>query len=79
MPHPDDFDFYSDGGRRVMDRSLGIQKMPDGYSLMLDSDGMFYFWCERATGRISEIHWNKWAVYRGAKRDAQRDASKIAA
>ena len=51
--------------------SLGIQKMPDGYALMLDADGMYYYWL-RSDGAEGHIHWNKWAVYRGAKANAQR-------
>lgn len=69
MPHPDDFNYYLDCGCTEVDRSLGIQKMPEGYHLLLDADGMYYFWMERATGRESAIHWNKWAVYRWAKAD----------
>jgi len=49
--------------------SLGIQKMPEGYDLML-ADDTHYFWVERATERESSFHWDKWAVYRGAKKDA---------
>ena len=53
-----------------MSHLLGFQKMPEGYSLMLDADGMFFFWMERSTGRESAGTWNRWAVYRGAKADA---------
>lgn len=70
MSHPDDFDFYLECGCDVMDHSLGIQKMPEGYHLMLNADGTHFFWMELATGRESAIHWNKWAVYRGARHDA---------
>lgn len=72
MAHPDDYQYFLDSGCDDMSRSLGIQKMPDGFSLMRDADRMFFFWMERATGRQSEIHWSKWAVYRGAKK-ALRD------
>lgn len=72
MAHPDDFDFYLSCGCEIMDYSLGIQKMPEGYHLMLDADGMYFFWMERATGRESSIDWDKWAVWRGAVTDAGR-------
>ena len=45
---------------------LGIQKMPPGYALMIDPDGMFYYWIN-AEGQQSAIHWNKWSVYKMAK------------
>lgn len=45
--------------------SLGIRSMPDGYTLMQNRDG-YYFWLENATGRESVIHWDNWAIYRGA-------------
>jgi hypothetical protein len=72
--HPDYAGYISCGCADVS-ASLGIQKMPDGYSLMLDADRMYFFWFERATGRESAIHWNKWAVYRGARADFQRESS----
>ncbi len=70
MAHPDDFRFYLEIGCTVHDHALGIQKMPEGYHLMLDADRMYFFWMEEATGRESAIHWNKWAVYRGARTEA---------
>src|SRR3546814_10229940 len=66
MAHPDDFEFYQEIGCEVMNHSLGIQTMPEGYHLMLDADGMYFFWMEEATGREGAIPWSKWAVYRGA-------------
>lgn len=72
MAHPDDFAFAVECGCEVMDHSLGIRKMPDGYHLMLDADGACFFWMEEVTGRESVPHWNKWAVYRGARDDATR-------
>ncbi len=75
MAHPDDYAFYLDQGCEDVSASLGIQKMPAGYALMLDADRMYYFWLERATGEISRIHWNRWAVYRGAKAVAARACS----
>ena len=67
MSHPDDYQYYIDCGCTDVSGSLGIQKMPEGFSLMLDADRMFFFWMELATGIESAIHWSKWAVYRGAK------------
>ncbi|PRD42063.1 hypothetical protein C5748_18065 [Phyllobacterium phragmitis] len=72
MPHPDDFDYYLENGCEVMDHTLGIQKMPDGYHLLLNADGSHFFWMEKETGRESSIHWDKWAVYRGAVTDSSR-------
>lgn len=72
MPHPDDFDFYVECGCAVCDASLGFQKMPDGYHLMLNADGSHFFWMERATGRYSVECWDKWAAYKGAKADAAK-------
>jgi hypothetical protein len=61
-------DLCADGCSRA---SLGIQEMPDGYALLLDADQMYYFWvCD--DGRNSVIHWDKWAIYRGACNDARR-------
>ena len=75
MAHPDDFDFYLECGCSLMDHSLGIQKMPKGYHLLLDSDQMYFFGIERATGRECAIHWDKWAVYRWAKQDALKSTT----
>lgn len=74
MAHPDDLAFHLEQGGQIMDRSLGIQAMPAGYHLLLDADGMFFSWFEIETGRESVPHWNKWAVYRGAKIDAAKHA-----
>lgn len=71
MAHPDDYDFYLRQGCQDVSHCLGIQTMPEGYALMLDADEMYFFWMEKATGRESVISWDKWAVYRGAIRDAQ--------
>lgn len=60
------------GARRV-DRSLGIHKMPDGFALMLDADEMYFYWLAY-DGRYSSIHWNKWAVWRGARNRADGQA-----
>ena len=56
-------------GSYYASQSLGIQKMPQGYVLMLNSDRTHYYWL-RWDGRESDIHWSKWACYRGAKQDA---------
>ncbi|MGE0231743.1 MAG: hypothetical protein AB7O39_03370 [Flavobacteriaceae bacterium] len=73
MAHPDDFDYLVEIGCEVMDRTLGIHEMPAGYHLMLNLDRTHFFWMERATGRCSDEHWDKWASYRGAKADALTD------
>lgn len=73
MPHPSDFDFYLNNGCEVMDQTLGFQKMPEGYHLMLDADGMYFFWLEKATGRESINHWDKWVVWRSACKEAKRE------
>lgn len=67
MSHPDDYQYYLDSGCEDVSDCLSIQKMPEGFSLMLNADRSHFFWVERATGRESDIHWSKWAVYRGAK------------
>lgn len=46
--------------------SLGIQKMPHGFALMLNPDETHYFWLKH-DGSEGNIHWDKWAVYRGAR------------
>lgn len=55
-------------GSTNVSNSLGIQKMPEGYALMLNPDQTHYYWL-RYDGVYSVIHWNRWAVYRGAKAD----------
>lgn len=57
------------GGRRV-DRALGIQKMPDGYALMLDHDEMYFYWL-RDDGAASPIHWDKWLIRCGAVQNSK--------
>jgi hypothetical protein len=71
MSHPDDYAWLLETGCQDVSSSLGFQKMPDGYSLLLDADQMFYFWIHKPTGVSSVIHWNKWAAYRGAKTHAR--------
>ena len=56
-------------GAHGMSDSLGIQKMPEGYELMLNCDETHFYWL-RFDGVESCIHWDKWAVYRGAKADS---------
>ena len=77
MAHPDDYAFLLECGCRDASASLGVQYMPDGYSLMLDADGMYFFWMDRATGRQSVPTWDKWAVYRGAKAVAARSKGEV--
>ncbi len=50
---------------------LGFQKMPVGYALMLNSDRTHFYWL-REDGVESTTHWDKWAVYRGAKEDKEK-------
>ena len=49
--------------------NLGIVKMPLGYTLYLDSDCTHYFYVG-PSGEESCEHWDKWVVYRWAKRKA---------
>lgn len=56
---------YERGGCEHCDRSLGAQKMPDGYALMLDHDRIFYFWLYQ-DGSEGPSCWDKWWVRRGA-------------
>ena len=72
MPHPDDYRFHIEQGCRDVSHCLGIQKMPEPYSLMLDADEMYFFWMNRETGVESVPTWDKWACYRGAKTHAPR-------
>ena len=62
--------YHTEMGGRRMDDSLGIQRMPKGYALMLNCDESHFYWL-RHDGAESCIHWNKWAVYRGARADAE--------
>ena len=72
MTHPDDYRFMLENGCEDVSRTLGIKAMPEGYALLLNADQSHFFWMEKSTGRESSIHWNKWAVYRGAVSDAKR-------
>ena len=47
------------------DKSLGFQKMPVGYALMLNQDKSHFFWL-RFDGLESNPDWDKWSVRRGA-------------
>lgn len=58
---------HEKSGARRFDSVLGFQKMPDGFALMLDADGMYYYWIN-ANDEESCIHWNKWSVYKMAKK-----------
>lgn len=59
---------YVESGCFDVSDSLGIQKMPKGYALMLNADQTQFFWI--STKAESCISWDKWAAYRGAKKDA---------
>ena len=56
---------HIESGCHDVSRSLGIQKMPPGYALMLNADGSHFYWL-REDGSESVIHWDKWAIYRWA-------------
>lgn len=58
-------------GCHDMSKSLGFQKMPTGYALMLNSDESHFYWL-RHDGLQSCICWDKWAVYRGAVDDSKK-------
>lgn len=68
--HPD-YTYYISCGCRDVSHSLGFIKMPEPWALMLDADGMFYFAFNKATGKETGSTWDKWAVYRLAKRMEQ--------
>lgn len=61
-------DHIANGSSDFTDR-LGVAKMPKGYALLLDHDETFFYWL-RDDGKQSDVHWNKWAVYRGARENA---------
>lgn len=54
----------------VSSRLGGKAKLPPGYKMFQLDSGHFIWECEE-TDEESCIHWNKWAVYRGAHRDHQ--------
>ena len=56
-------------------RNLGLQKMPDGYALMVNGDYTHYYWL-RWDGEESMVHWDKWAVYRGARADTKKHTAE---
>ena len=47
--------------------------MPEGYALMLNPDRTHHYWL-RFNGNESAIHWDKWAVYRGAIKNKTKAA-----
>lgn len=55
-------------GAHRCDSMLGIQTMPPGYALMLNSDSTHFYWL-REDGCCSAIHWDKWKIYLWAKQD----------
>ncbi len=62
-------------GATCADGMLGIKVMPSGYSLMLNADQTHFYWV-RYDGLESCICWDKWACYRGAKRDKELDEGR---
>jgi hypothetical protein len=55
-------------GCRDASRTLGFCHMPHGYALMLNSDADHYYWLKH-DGSEGEINWDRWAVYRSARRN----------
>jgi hypothetical protein len=53
---------------------LGAIRMPEGYALMLDPDGMFFFWL-RDDGERSADDSHRWDVRRAAIADSKRRAA----
>lgn len=47
---------------------LGFAKMPEGYYL-LQLDSGHFMWRHDSTDLESCIHWNKWAIHKGAWED----------
>lgn len=70
MTHPD-YQFSLDCGCIDVSATLGIQKMPEPFALLLNADHSHFFWFNKETGQESAVHWDKWAVYRGAKRETE--------
>lgn len=62
---------HESSGSFRSDGALGFVGMPHGYALMLNADRSHFYWL-RHDGIESCIHWDMWAVYRGAKTDACR-------
>jgi hypothetical protein len=56
--------------------SLGIKKMPGGYALMLNNDQTHYYWLRLGDELESDIHWDKWAVWRGAVEHSKQFTNK---
>jgi len=56
---------YEKGGSVRMDKSLGFQRMPEGYALMLNADHTHFYWL-RFDGQEGCIDWNKWRARKGA-------------
>jgi hypothetical protein len=49
----------------------GRAKVPEGYAILLNADRSHYFWI-RHDGAEGPIHWDKWAVLRMAKANAEK-------
>lgn len=52
------------------DAALGCVRMPPGYLLVRVDD--HWMWVHPETDRESCIHWDRWAIYRGAAEDARK-------
>ena len=52
------------------DNALGFVEMPQGYELWQVDD--HWQWVHTRTQHESNVHWDKWAIYRAAKYDSER-------
>jgi len=62
-------------GSLNVSRELGIQKIPEGYALMIDPDEIYYYWL-REDGKEGSGSLNKWTAYRGAKANKSKIRGK---
>ena len=65
---------YESLGCTDMSKSLGIQKMPNDYALILNSDRSHFFWITDSLESV--ISWDKWAAYRGAVSNSTQQDNK---
>lgn len=57
-------------GDTDVSKSLGIQKMPEGYALMMNRDESHFYWL-RYDSVQSDVHWDRWAIFSAAKRNKE--------
>jgi len=60
---------YIDSGCADYTHRLGCITVPDGYSILLNSDGSHFFFFRHSDLGESCTHWNKFAVLRWIKRE----------